>query len=163
LAACRAHRVRRRLGLLFTTSAQGAKARGLLDTVNQGLKDYGWVEGQNLAFESRFAAGKDDVLPRFAGELVQLHVDAILTDGTQATEAAKNATRTVPVVMGIVNDPLTSGFVASLSRPGGNITGNTLLTPELEGMRLQLLTGFFQASRVWPFYRTHRTRVTHCC
>jgi putative tryptophan/tyrosine transport system substrate-binding protein len=130
----------RRLGLLFTTSAQGAKARGLLDTVNQGLKDYGWVEGQNLAFESRFAAGKDDVLPRFAAELVQLHVDAILTDGTQATEAAKNATRTVPVVMGIVNDPLTSGFVASLSRPGGNITGNTLLTPELQGKRLQLLT-----------------------
>ncbi len=130
----------RRLGLLFATSAQAAKARGLLEAVMQGLKDYGLVEGQNITFEYRFADGKDEVLPKLAAELVQSRVDAIVTDGTQATAAAKNATRTVPIIMALCNDPLASGFVASLSRPGGNITGNSLQAPELAGKRLQLLT-----------------------
>jgi putative ABC transport system substrate-binding protein len=80
------------------------------------------------------------VLPKLAAELVQLRLDAILTDGTPATQAAKNATRTVPIVMAASNDPVASGFVASLNRPGGNITGNSLLASELAGRRLQLLT-----------------------
>jgi putative tryptophan/tyrosine transport system substrate-binding protein len=125
----------RRLGLLFATSAQAAKARGLLEAITQGLKEYGWVEVQNITYEYRFADGKDEVLPTLAGELVQLRLDAILTDGTPATQAAKNATRTVPIVMGLSNDPVASGFVASLSRHGGNITGTSLMAPELAGKR----------------------------
>jgi putative ABC transport system substrate-binding protein len=131
---------KRHLGLLFATSAQAAKARGLLEAITQGLKEHGWVEGQNITFEYRFADGKDEVLPKLAGELVQLRLDAILTDSTPATQAAKNATRTAPIVMAVSNDPVASGFVASLSRPGGNITGSSLLAPELAGERLQLLT-----------------------
>jgi putative tryptophan/tyrosine transport system substrate-binding protein len=129
----------KRLGLLFA-SAQAAKAQGLLEAVTQGLKEHGWVEGQNITFEYRFADGKDEVLPELAAELVQLRLDAILTDSTQATHAAKDATRTVPIVMAVSNDPVASGFVASLSRPGGNITGTSLMAPELAGKRLQLLT-----------------------
>ena len=130
----------RRLGLLFATSAQAAKARGLLEAVTQGLKEYGWVEGQNITFEYRFADGKEEVLPKLAAGLVQLPMDAILTGGTPATQAAKKATRTVPIVMAVSNDPVASGFVASLNRPGGNITGTSLLAPDLAGRRLQLLT-----------------------
>ena len=103
-----------RLGLLFATSEQAAKARGLLEAVTQGLKEYGWVEGQNLTIEYRFADGKTDALPKLAGEVVQLRVDAIVTDSTPATQAAKNATRTVPIVA-ITNDPVASGFVVSLA------------------------------------------------
>jgi putative tryptophan/tyrosine transport system substrate-binding protein len=130
----------RRLGLLFATSAQAAKARGQLEAVIQGLKEYGWVEGQNITFEYRFADGKDEALPQLAAELVQLRLDAILTDSTPATQAAKDATQTVPIVMAVSNDPLASGFVASLNRPGGNITGLSIVTTELAGKRLQLLT-----------------------
>jgi putative ABC transport system substrate-binding protein len=128
-----------RLGLLFATSEQAAKARGLLEAVTQGLKEYGWVEGQNLTIEYRFADGKADALPKLAVEVVQLRVDAIVTDSTQATQAAKNATRTVPIIA-ITNDPVASGFVVSLARPGGNITGVSLLSAELGGRRIQLLT-----------------------
>jgi hypothetical protein len=81
----------RRLGLLFATSAQAAKARGLLEAVTQGLKEYGWVEGQNITIEYRFADGKADALPKLTAELVQLRVDAILTDSTPATQAANQA------------------------------------------------------------------------
>jgi putative ABC transport system substrate-binding protein len=129
----------RRLGLLFATSAQAAKARGLLEAVTQGLKEYGWVEGQNITIEYRFADGKADALPKLTAELVQLRVDAILTDSTPATQAAKNTTRTVPIVA-ITNDPVANGFVVSLARPGGNITGVSLLSAELVGRRIQLLT-----------------------
>ena len=128
-----------RLGLLFATSEQGAKARGLLEAVTQGLKEYGWVEGQNIAIEYRFADGKADALPKLAVEVVQLRVDAIVTDSTPAAHAAQNATRTVPIV-GIINDPVASGLVVSLARPGGNITGVSLQSAELAGRRIQLLT-----------------------
>jgi putative tryptophan/tyrosine transport system substrate-binding protein len=128
-----------RLGLLFATSERGAKARGLLEAVTQGLKEYGWVEGQNITIEYRFADGKADALPKLAAEVVQLRVDAIVTDSTPATHAAQNATRTVPIVA-INNDPVGSGFVVSLARPGGNITGVSLQSAELAGRRIQLLT-----------------------
>jgi putative ABC transport system substrate-binding protein len=110
-----------RIGLLFATSEQAAKAWGLLEAVTRGLKECGWVEGQNITIEYRFA-GKADALPKLAVEVVQLRVDAIVTDSTPATQTAKNATRTVPVVA-IINDPVASGFVVSLARSGGNITG----------------------------------------
>jgi putative tryptophan/tyrosine transport system substrate-binding protein len=130
----------RRLGILMVASAQSARAHGMLEAFVQGLKDYGWIDGQNVSLEYRFAEGKADLAARLASELVQLRVDAILADSSQATEAAKNATLTIPIVMAVSNDPVASGFVASLGRPGGNITGNSLLSPELAGRRLQLLT-----------------------
>jgi putative tryptophan/tyrosine transport system substrate-binding protein len=106
----------RRVGILFTTSAQGAKARGLLGAVTQGLKEGGLVDGQNFAFESRFADGKEHALPKLAADLIQLGVDAIVTDGTPAAQAAKNVSRTVPIVA-LTNDPVASGLVTSLNRP----------------------------------------------
>jgi putative ABC transport system substrate-binding protein len=128
----------RRVGLLFTRSEQGAKAIGSLALV-QGLKEHGWIEGQNITFDYRFADGKQDALPKLAAELVRLRVDAIVADGTPAIQAAKDATQTVPIV-GMSNDPLASGFVSSLGRPGGNITGIGLLSADLAGKRLQLLS-----------------------
>jgi putative ABC transport system substrate-binding protein len=129
----------RRLGLLLTISAQAAKALGVLEALIQGLKERGWIEGQNLTLESRFADGKMDALPKLAAELVRLRVDAIVTDTTPAIQALKNATQTVPIVA-ICNDPVASGFASSLSRPGGNITGIALLGADLSGRRLQLLS-----------------------
>jgi putative ABC transport system substrate-binding protein len=129
----------RRVGILFTTSAQGAKARGLLEAVTQGLKESGLIEGQDFTFVSRFADGKEDALPRLAAELAQMRVDAIVTDGTPAAQAAKNVSRTVPIVA-LTNDTVASGLAASLNRPGGNITGISLLSAELAGRRLQLLS-----------------------
>jgi putative ABC transport system substrate-binding protein len=128
----------RGVGLLFTTSAQAAKAIGSLAIV-QGLKEHGWIEGQNITFEYRFADGNQDALPKLAAELVGLRVDAIVADGSAAIQAAKDATQTVPIV-GISSDPLASGFVSSLGRPGGNITGIGLLSADLAGRRLQLLS-----------------------
>jgi putative tryptophan/tyrosine transport system substrate-binding protein len=130
----------RRLGILTAASAQSARARGLFDVFTQALRGHGWIEGQNISFEYRFGEGKVDVLAKLAEELVQMRVDVIFADSTQATSAARNATQTVPIVMAAINDPIASGFVASLSRPGGNITGLTILGPELAGKRLQVLS-----------------------
>jgi putative ABC transport system substrate-binding protein len=104
------------------------------------LKEYGWVEGQNISFEYRFAEGKEDTLPGIAAELVQSRPDVIVAEGTAAIRAAKPATQTVPIVMATSADPVGTGLVASLNRPGGNITGLSLQTGELSGKRLQLLT-----------------------
>jgi len=129
----------RRLGLLLSTSAQAAKALGALEALIQGLQERGWIEGQNLTIEYRFADGKEDILPKLAAELVRLRVDAIVTDSSAAIKALKNATQTVPIVA-FSADPVASGFVSSLSRPGGNITGISLLSADLAGRRLQLLS-----------------------
>jgi putative tryptophan/tyrosine transport system substrate-binding protein len=128
----------RRLGLLLKLSAEAFRDGGMLEALTQGMKEYGWVEGQNITFDYRF--GNADVLPKLALELVQLRVDAILADGTPATQAAKDATRTIPIIMAAVNDPVASGFVARFKRPGGNITGLGTLSSEIEGRRLQMLT-----------------------
>ena len=105
----------------------------------QGLRDLGYVEGQNIIIEYRWAAGKTDRLPQLAEELVQLKVDIIVVRATPAVQAAKNATTTIPIVMMSAADPVGSGFVASLARPGGNITGGSSIMPELAGKRLELL------------------------
>jgi putative ABC transport system substrate-binding protein len=97
------------------------------------------VEGKNIVIEWRHAEGKLDRLAAFATELVRLRVDVILTGGSTATLAAKNATATIPIVMVQDNDPVGSGFIASLARPGGNITGLSTLRPEVSGKRLELL------------------------
>jgi putative ABC transport system substrate-binding protein len=89
----------------------------------QGLRDLGWVEGQNITFERRYAAEKLDLLPRLAGELVRLNPDVVFAVGTPAAAAAKIATRTVPIVFARISDPVGSGLVTALARPGANLTG----------------------------------------
>jgi putative ABC transport system substrate-binding protein len=106
----------------------------------QELHDLGWIDGQNLTVEYRWAAGKVDRLPVLAKELVELKVDLIVASATPSVQATKNATSTVPVVMLGAADPVGVGLVASLSRPGGNITGVSLQSPELAGKRMELLT-----------------------
>ena len=128
----------RRIGLLETGSASPARIQ-LWETLRQRLRELGHVEGQNIAFESRFAEGKTDRLPGLAAELVGLPVDVIVTSGTPASLAAKRATRTIPIVMAQLADPVGAGLVASLARPGGNITGLTTQDADLAGKRLELL------------------------
>ena len=108
------------------------------DHFRQGLRDLGYIEGQTVAFEYRSAEGKPDQLAAVASELAGLPVDLFATYGTAASFAAKQATTTTPIVMLAIGDPVRSGLVASLARPGGNITGNTILGPEIAAKRLQL-------------------------
>ena len=111
----------------------------LVAAFRQGLREHGYEEGRNIVLEPRFAEGKLERLPELASELVALKVDVIVASSTQAIQAAQNATRTIPIVMTTVGDPIGPGFVASLARPGGNITGLTIQAPELIAKRLQLL------------------------
>src|SRR5262249_28794411 len=118
------------------------------EAFRQGLKELGYIEGKNIIIEYRFAEAKADRLPELARELVTLKVDIIFAGGHPATEAAKNATQTIPIVTSS-SDPVGSGFVAGLPRPGGNITGLANLTSELSGKRLELLKEVIpQLSRV---------------
>ena len=105
----------------------------------QGLRDLGYLEGQNIAFEYRYAGGLPDRLAWVAAELVRRPVDLIATFGTPPTRAAQQATTTIPIVMIGIGDPLGAGLVSNLAHPGGNITGNTILGPDVAGKRLQLL------------------------
>jgi putative tryptophan/tyrosine transport system substrate-binding protein len=105
----------------------------------QGLNALGYVAGQNITIEYRYAEGRFERLPGLAADLVRLNVDVIVAGGTHAIRAAKHETRVIPIVMAVTADPVGSGFVASLSRPGGNITGLTSLSTDLSGKRLELL------------------------
>ena len=105
----------------------------------RGLRELGYNEGQNILIEWRFAANKEDRLPEFAAEMVRLEVDVIVAAGTQAIRAAKQETTTIPIVIGQVGDPVQLGFVASLAKPGGNITGTTTTPVDLPGKRLEML------------------------
>ena len=124
-----------RIGLLRI----GSPPNPFLEAFRQGLKELGYIEGKNITIEYRWAEGKEDRLPDLAADLVRLKVDVIAVGGSTAILAVMKATRTIPVVMGAASDPVGSGFVASLARPGGNITGLSLLSPELGGKRLELL------------------------
>jgi putative ABC transport system substrate-binding protein len=110
-----------------------------IEAIRQGLRELGYVEGKNIVIEWRYAEGKSIRLPALAAELVRLKVGVIVTSASVETRAAKEATSTIPIVMTNDNDPVGSGFVASLARPGGNITGLSTLAPELSGKRLELL------------------------
>jgi putative ABC transport system substrate-binding protein len=109
------------------------------EAFRQGLRELGYVEGQDIALEYRFAQERADRLPALAADLVRMKVEVIVTQSTQAALAAKHATHTIPIVMAVVGDPVTAGLVASLARPGGNVTGLTLYGTELSGKRLELL------------------------
>ena len=126
-----------RIGYLTAASASAMVSRS--DAFRQGLRELGYIEGKNIIIEYRFGDGKLDRLPALAAELVRLNVDIIVTGGPAATRPAKEATSAIPIVMAQDGDPIRNGFVASLARPGGNITGLSTLAPEMSGKRLELL------------------------
>jgi putative ABC transport system substrate-binding protein len=127
-----------RIGRLSTGSPSlAADARE--EAFQQGLREFGYLEGQNLVLEYRYAEGNAERLPALAVELVRLQVDVLVAGGTAAIHAAQGATRTIPIVMTASFDPVQEGFVASLARPGGNITGLSFLSADLPGKRLELL------------------------
>src|SRR5262245_4172557 len=117
-----------RIGVLSVTSPATIAAR--LDAFRQGLRELGYVEGKNINIEYRFADGNLDRVPALAAEMVRLNVEVILTGGSAATRPAKEATATIPIVMAQDTDPIGNGFVASLARPGGNLTGLSIVAPE---------------------------------
>jgi putative ABC transport system substrate-binding protein len=126
-----------RIGFLITSSPSVIAPR--LDAFRQRFRELGYVEGKNIAVERRHADGKLDRLPELAAELVRINVDVIVTSGPTSTRPAKAATSTIPIVMTFDDDPVGSGFIASLARPGGNVTGLSTLAPEISGKQLELL------------------------
>jgi ABC-type uncharacterized transport system substrate-binding protein len=128
-----------RVGYLSPGFASDPLGQRRFEAFHQGLRALGYVEGQNIAVESRWAEGKDERYPALAADLVRVQVDVIVAWSGQATKAAQEATRTIPIVMSLVNDPVGSGLVASLARPGGNVTGNSVMAPDLVGKQLELL------------------------
>jgi putative ABC transport system substrate-binding protein len=126
-----------RIGFLDSTTASGSAV--LWDAFRQELSKLGWIEGKNITIESRFAEQKSERLPELAADLVRLKVDLIVVPGVQSALAAMKATTTIPVVIASAPDPVGLGLVASLARPGGNVTGLSSLTPELNTKRLEIL------------------------
>jgi len=126
-----------RIGYLDGSTAFGNAA--LVDAFRQELSKLGWIEGKNIAFERRFAEGKTERLPELAAELVRLKVDLIVVSGQLVALAAKKATTTIPIVMAYHGDPVGTGLVASLARPGGNVTGLSSFATELITKRLEIL------------------------
>ena len=146
----------RRIGVLRADSPPNLSA----ETFQQAMRDLGYVEGKNIFIEYRYAEGKVDRLPNLAEELVRLNVDVIWALGP-AVSHAKNATKTIPIVITHVGDPVGSGLVASLAHPGGNITGLSSLAAELGGKRLELLKEIIpKLSRV-AFFGNPTARPTH--
>ena len=126
-----------RIGLLSPGTPESTAI--VLAGLRQGLREHGYIEGTNIAIESRFARDQLDRLPDLSRELIGLPVDVLVTFVTQASIAAKDNTKTIPIVMIAVSDPVTSKLVSSLSHPGGNVTGTSGMFSEAAGKRLQLL------------------------
>jgi putative tryptophan/tyrosine transport system substrate-binding protein len=129
----------RRIGVLQGLSESDPEWSRRFGAFKQRLQELGWTEGRNVVFEFRFAGGKPERLPALAAELIHSAVDVILTNASQPIEAARKATSTIPIVMASVGDALGAGYVASLARPGGNVTGLTLVATDQSAKRLQLL------------------------
>jgi len=127
----------RRIGFLAVAPLSTLTQR--TEAFRQGLRELGYTEDKNIFIEWRSAEGNPDRVPKLAADLVQLKVDLIVTAGSRATQSAREATGAIPIVMAQDPDPVANGFVASLARPGGNITGLSILSPELSGKRLELL------------------------
>jgi len=130
-----------RIGFLFAASAQGTETQ--LQAFRDGLRELGYVEGKNFQLEVRWGEGKLERLPALAAELVQLKVDIIVAASSPSVVAARQATRTIPIVMPLSSDPVGDGLVASLAHPGGNITGLSVMSAELGEKRIQLLKEMF--------------------
>jgi len=144
-----------RIGYLTATSLSAIAGR--TEAFRQGLREFGYVEGKNIVTEHRHAEGKLDRLPALAAELVRLNVDVIVSAGPADTRAAKELTNTIPIVMAQDSDLVGNGFIASLARPGGNVTGLATLAPEISGKRLELLKETVpKLSRVAVFGRSTR-------
>jgi putative ABC transport system substrate-binding protein len=126
----------RRLGLLLPYIESDPQAQARVTAFRAALQERGWTDGRNVRFELRYTEGQPDRLPALAADLVQKPVDVMLTAGTESTNAARRATKTIPIVMAAVGDPIAAGFIASLARPGGNVTGASLLATELTAKRL---------------------------
>jgi len=126
-----------RVGFLDSSTASGMA--GLLEAFRQELSKLGWIEGKNITFEYRFAEGKNERLPELAADLLRLKIDLIVATGPTATVAAKSTAITIPIVMTNAVDPVGAGLIASLARPGGNVTGLSGLSPELNSKRLEIL------------------------
>jgi ABC-type uncharacterized transport system substrate-binding protein len=133
-----------------------------MESFRQGLHSLGYVEGKNIVIEYRYAEGKLDRLPELAKELVGVKVDLIVTTSTQSVLAAKNATRTIPIVFAAVQDPVASGIVNSLARPGGNATGLSILGPDLGGKRLELLKEGSSKNYTGSFSLGVNSDTRHC-
>src|SRR4029450_5550369 len=118
-----------RIGVLVSASASASVSR--IHAFQQGLRELGYIEGKNIIVEYRYAEGMPDRLPELVAELVRLKVDVLVTDTSRAIDAAKNATKTIPVVFTAPTDPVGDGQVSSLAQPGGNLTGLSILAPEL--------------------------------
>ena len=129
----------RRLGVLMPFRESDAEAQRRLTAFSDTLRQIGWVEGQSFVFEKRFSDGKPERLPALAAELVNANVDVIVTQSSEFVQALRVATTSIPIVMASVGDALGAGYVASLARPGGNITGLTLVATEQSAKRLQLI------------------------
>jgi len=123
----------------FLDSSNASDMAGLLEAFWQEMRKLGWIEGKNITIEYRFAEQKNERAPEIAADLVRLKVDLIVVSGGLMALAAKKATTTIPIVMANVGDPVGFGLVASLARPGGNVTGNSSLVPELNSKRLEIL------------------------
>jgi putative tryptophan/tyrosine transport system substrate-binding protein len=126
-----------RIGFLDNSTASGMAV--LVEAFRQELSKLGWIEGKNISVAYRFAEGKNDRLPQLAADLVRLKVDLIVVASGPSALAAKGATTSIPIVMTSHADPVAAGLVASLARPGGNVTGNSSLSPELNTKRLEIL------------------------
>ena len=125
--------------IVYFSAGSASSQASRLDVFKQGLRELGYAEGKDIIIEQRYAEGKLDRVAALAAELVGLKLDVIVTGGPAATRSAKEATATIPIVMGFDYDPVGSGVVASLARPGGNITGLSSLAPEIGGKQLELL------------------------
>jgi ABC-type uncharacterized transport system substrate-binding protein len=126
-----------RIGFLGPGSYSSGDPR--VEALRLGLRELGYVEGRNLALEFRWAGGNATRLPALAAELAKLKIDTVVTQGTQATDAARRAITTIPIVFSVAGDPIGDGLVASLARPGGNVTGLTDIAPDIAGKRVELL------------------------
>jgi putative ABC transport system substrate-binding protein len=155
-----------RIGFLDHSTASGMAV--LVEAFRQELSKLGWIEGKNITIEYRFAELKPERLPELAADLVRFRVDLIVATGGPPARAAKKATTTIPIVMATAGDPVGTGLVASLARPGGNVTGNSSLSPELNTKRFRNTQGFDpQARPSWSSAasrrRSSRTKGAQAC
>jgi putative ABC transport system substrate-binding protein len=144
----------------FITAGRG---RNIKNFFEEALRALGWIEGKNLILEARFAEDRPGRLPQLIAELLRLNVDVLVAEGTLAPLAAKRATATIPIVMMAAGDPLGTGLVASPANPGGNVTGMSIMAPELAGKRLELLPeilpGLSRVAVLWNAANPYSTRV----
>jgi putative tryptophan/tyrosine transport system substrate-binding protein len=143
----------RRIGVLMPFARADRNAQRWLEAFKQGLQSLGWTEGRNLSFDIRFSEGNPETLAALAASLVGANLDVIVTWAAQPIDALKAATRTIPIVMAGVGDALAGGYIQSLARPGGNITGLTLMATDQTGKRLELLqqmvSGLVRVTAIW--------------